>query len=142
MPDFASFVFNQYGLRRAGLASAGFATSDIGTPYALQRTEEFMSSKILTLTAFTAAWAISSLTIPATVGAQQAARMRFEAMDTNGDGRLSGDEIRIGAQRNANWNTADHDANRFERYVSWTAAGFRPRSRWTSPAPCTRRRSA
>jgi len=106
-----------------------------------------MSSKILTLTAFTAAWAISSLTIPATVGAQQAARMRFEAMDTNGDGiiarsewqgspqsfanhdwngdgRLSGDEIRIGAQRNANWNTADHDANRFERYVSWTAAGF------------------
>src|SRR4026207_608304 len=95
-----------------------------------ERTEEFMSSKILTLTAFTAAWAISSLTIPATVSAQQAARMRFESMDTNGDGvisrdewrgtaqsfinhdwngdgRLAGDEVRVGAQRGTNWETAD-----------------------------------
>ena len=77
----------------------------------------------------------------------QAARMRFESMDTNsngmiereewrgsarsfdvhdwnGDGRLSGDEVAIGRQRGTNWEQADHGAGRYERYVSWTAAGF------------------
>ena len=106
-----------------------------------------MASKILTLAALAAVWTVASLTIPATVGAQQAARMRFESMDTNGDGaisreewrgtaqsftnhdwngdgRLAGDEVRVGAQRGTNWETADHDPSRFERYVSWTTAGF------------------
>jgi hypothetical protein len=103
-----------------------------------------MSSKILTLTAAAAVWAVASLFTPATLEGQG---MRFEAMDTNrngviersewrgtdrsflnhdwnGDGRLSGDEGRVGAQRNTNWDTADHAPNRFERYVSWTSAGF------------------
>jgi Ca2+-binding EF-hand superfamily protein len=85
---------------------------------------------------------------PDRAGAQnRAARMRFEAMDTNHDGaisrkewqgsdrsfrvhdwnrdgELSGDEVRIGAQRNARWEDADHAPGRAERYVSWTQAGF------------------
>ena len=48
----------------------------------------------------------------------------FVVHDWNGDGRLSGDEVRIGAQRSANWDQADHVPNRVERYVSWTTAGF------------------
>src|SRR5688500_5764562 len=106
-----------------------------------------MASKILTFTALAAAWAIVSLTTPATLDAQQAERMRFESMDTdrngeisrsewrgtdrsflnhdwNGDDKLTGDEVRIGAQRNANWDTVDHAPNRVERFVSWTQAGF------------------
>src|SRR5262245_13102837 len=77
----------------------------------------------------------------------QAARMRFESMDTNGDGvitreewrgsersfdvhdwnndgRLSGDEVAIGRQRGTSWEQADHAPDRYERYVSWTATGF------------------
>ena len=77
----------------------------------------------------------------------QAARMRFQAMDTNrdgaisqsewrgsarafqnqdwnGDGQLSGEEVRLGARRNQDWETADHLPNRFERYNSWTQGGF------------------
>ena len=80
-------------------------------------------------------------------GQGQGQRIRFEAMDTNrdgiiqrsewrgndrsfanqdwnGDGELSGPEVQIGARRNANWEEADHVPNRFERYVSWTQAGF------------------
>ncbi len=106
-----------------------------------------MTYKILTLTTLATACIVASLTTPATLDAQQAERMRFELMDTNGDGavsraewrgsvrsfqnhdwngdgQLSGDEVRIGAQRNSNWETADHAPNRLERYVSWTAAGF------------------
>ena len=48
----------------------------------------------------------------------------FQNHDWNGDGVLSGDEVRPGAQRNSSWETADHDPNRFERNISWTAAGF------------------
>jgi Ca2+-binding EF-hand superfamily protein len=48
----------------------------------------------------------------------------FETHDWNGDGVLSGDEVRPGAQRNSDWETADHDPNRFERNISWTASGF------------------
>lgn len=48
----------------------------------------------------------------------------FENHDWNGDGRLSGPEVRPGARRNANWEEADHVPNRFERFVSWTETGF------------------
>jgi Ca2+-binding EF-hand superfamily protein len=48
----------------------------------------------------------------------------FQVHDWNGDGVLSGQEVVIGAQRNANWEEADHTPNRVERYVSWTQAGF------------------
>jgi hypothetical protein len=48
----------------------------------------------------------------------------FEVHDWNNDGRLSGDEVRIGAQRNTNWETADHTPNRFERVLSWTRSSF------------------
>lgn len=85
---------------------------------------------------------------PVTVEAQtRAAQMRFPGMDADGDGRitrdewrgndrsfrvhdwngdgvLSGPEIRVGARRNTNWEEADHNPNRFERNLSWTAAAF------------------
>ena len=48
----------------------------------------------------------------------------FQTHDWNNDGVLSGDEVRPGAQRNSNWETADHDPNRFERNISWTESGF------------------
>jgi len=48
----------------------------------------------------------------------------FQTHDWNGDGRLSGDEVAIGTQRGAGWEQADHTAGRYERYVSWTNAGF------------------
>ena len=73
--------------------------------------------------------------------------MRFEAMDTNHDGRitrdewtgsnqsfvnhdwngdgvLSGDELRTGGQRTTDYGTADHPPNRYEREISWTEQGF------------------
>ncbi len=87
--------------------------------------------------------------IPNTADAQnRPAGMRFEAMDTNprdgaisrdewrgsdrsfnvhdwnGDGQLSGEEVRIGAQRNSRWEESDHAPNRAERFVSWTLGGF------------------
>ena len=88
-----------------------------------------------------------AMSVPMTLDAQQAARMRFESMDTNndgvvtraewrgtarafqnqdwnGDGRLSGQEVAIGARRSVNFDEADHLPNRFERFVSWTNAGF------------------
>jgi Ca2+-binding EF-hand superfamily protein len=48
----------------------------------------------------------------------------FQNQDWNGDGRLSGQEVAIGGRRNQNFEEADHVPNRFERYVSWTQAGF------------------
>ena len=48
----------------------------------------------------------------------------FVVHDWNGDGVLSGQEVAIGAQRDANWEEADHVPNRYERFVSWTQAGF------------------
>lgn len=48
----------------------------------------------------------------------------FEVHDWNRDGRLSGDEVRIGAQQNSNWEEADHQPGRYERNVNWTRAGF------------------
>jgi Ca2+-binding EF-hand superfamily protein len=79
--------------------------------------------------------------------AQQSSRMRFEAMDANHDGRitrdewkgsdrsfanhdwngdgvLSEDEVRIGAQRTRDFGTADHRPNRYEQAISWTEQGF------------------
>ena len=51
-------------------------------------------------------------------------RRSFEVHDWNGDGRLSGDEVRTGARRNADWETADHDPNFRERNLSWTRNAF------------------
>ena len=48
----------------------------------------------------------------------------FLNQDWNGDGRLSGQEVAIGGRRNSNFEEADHIPNRYERYVSWTQAGF------------------
>ncbi len=48
----------------------------------------------------------------------------FDVHDWNNDGRLSGEEVRVGAQRNANWETADHNPNRWERDLSWTRNAF------------------
>lgn len=48
----------------------------------------------------------------------------FEVHDWNNDGRLSGEEVRVGAQRNTNWETADHNPNRWERDLTWTRSAF------------------
>lgn len=48
----------------------------------------------------------------------------FQVHDWNGDGRLSGEEVRIGARRDVNWETADHIPSRWEQDLSWTAAAF------------------
>ena len=46
----------------------------------------------------------------------------FRVHDWNGDGVLSGNEVRTGAQRDTD--LADHNPNSFERNVSWTRASF------------------
>jgi hypothetical protein len=48
----------------------------------------------------------------------------FSNQDWNGDGVLSGEEVRVGAQRNNNWEEADHEPTRAERNLSWSAAAF------------------
>jgi hypothetical protein len=48
----------------------------------------------------------------------------FEVHDWNNDGRLSGEEVRVGAQRNVEWDSVDHAPGRYERNVSWTRNGF------------------
>ena len=105
-----------------------------------------MVDKIITLAGISLVGVIF-VTVPVPLHAQQSAQMRFQGMDTNrdgiiqrsewrgsarafqnqdwdGDGELSGDEVTPGARRNTNWETADHAPNRFERYNSWTQAGF------------------
>ena len=106
-----------------------------------------MVRRFLGMMCFALAWAIvPNWFAPTTLYAQNA-RIRFESMDTNrdgvitreewrgaprsfavhdwnGDGRLSGQEVAIGAQRGTNWEDADHTPSRYERYVSWTDAGF------------------
>jgi hypothetical protein len=116
-----------------------------------------MSFKITTLILPAAALTMA-IAVPVAVDAQrgqggrglgrgQAQPIRFQGMDTNGDGiisrqewrgndrsfinndwngdgQLSGAEVRPGAQRNANWEEADHVPNRYERYNSWTQSGF------------------
>jgi hypothetical protein len=50
----------------------------------------------------------------------------FQVHDWNGDGRLAGNEVRIGAQRNTadDQEVADHVPGRAERFLNWTPAGF------------------
>ena len=86
--------------------------------------------------------------MPAAAEAQtRPARMRFEAMDRNhdgkitpnewqgstrsfeihdwdGNGELSGAEVAIGRQRTQSIEQADHLPNRVERNLNWTSAGF------------------
>ena len=110
-----------------------------------------MPRAIVTL-AFVAVAAFSTAAIDAqgrgrAVGQNREAQMRFQAMDRNGDGMiqrdewlgsaraftvqdwngdgvLAGPEVRIGAQRDTNWEEADHIPNRVERNLSWTASAF------------------
>lgn len=109
-----------------------------------------MSFKNTTLVAPAAALAVV-MAVPVVLDAQRGrgnqAPMRFETMDTNrdgaisksewrgsersfqnhdwnGDGQLSGNEVRSGAQRNTTPEEADHVPNRYERFVTWTQAGF------------------
>ena len=48
----------------------------------------------------------------------------FERHDWNGDGRLAGNEVKMGAWQDSSLEEADHDPSRAERYVSWTDRGF------------------
>ena len=48
----------------------------------------------------------------------------FEVHDWNGDGELSGPEVAIGGRRTTSVDQSDHMPSRLERYLSWTAEGF------------------
>lgn len=54
----------------------------------------------------------------------QGSNRAFSNQDWNGDGVLSGEEVRVGAQRATSYEEADHQPNSFERNLSWTAAAF------------------
>jgi Ca2+-binding EF-hand superfamily protein len=54
----------------------------------------------------------------------QGSSRAFSIQDWNGDGVLSGQEVRVGAQRNTSWEEADHEATRAERNLSWTMSAF------------------
>ena len=54
----------------------------------------------------------------------QGSSRAFYNQDWNGDGVLSGEEVRVGAQRNTNWEEADHDPSRAENNLSWSASNF------------------
>lgn len=98
---------------------------------------------LLTIPLLALAWAGAPIANASDGTAEQAARMRFQSMDRNGDGaisrdewqgsarsflvhdwngdgQLSGDEVRIGGQREL----ADHTPNRFERNLNWTVQSF------------------
>lgn len=103
---------------------------------------------VLTIS-FAALQSLSLATVPVVTTAEaqsRPARMRFEAMDRNGDGvisrnewngsrrsfenqdwngdgRLSGEEVRIGRRR-VGAEVADHEPNFRERNLVWTQAGF------------------
>jgi Ca2+-binding EF-hand superfamily protein len=109
-----------------------------------------MSSRPLVLTLSVLALQWIGLASPAAVTTAEAqsqpvSRMRFQALDRNNDGRitrdewngnersfqnhdwngdgvLSGNEVRPGGQRNTE--LADHEPNRFERNLNWTRANF------------------
>lgn len=104
-----------------------------------------MSSRSLVLSFSILALSAIGAAALAEAQSRPVARMRFEALDRNNDGRitrdewngndrsfrnhdwngdgvLSGDEVRSGARRNAE--VADHRPNRFERNLSWTQANF------------------
>jgi Ca2+-binding EF-hand superfamily protein len=46
----------------------------------------------------------------------------FDVHDWNGDGRLSGAEVQTGPLED--FELADHDPSRYERYIAWTDSGF------------------
>jgi Ca2+-binding EF-hand superfamily protein len=48
----------------------------------------------------------------------------FETHDWNRDGRLSGEEVRVGGRNAQDWESVDHAPGRNERNVNWTRAGF------------------
>jgi hypothetical protein len=102
-----------------------------------------MFSRTLALTV--GSLALLSLSAAATTDAQT--RMRFQAMDRNNDGvitrdewkgsrrsfdthdwnndgRLSGNEVLAGAQRDSRWEEADHNPTWSERNLSWTRSAF------------------
>ena len=54
----------------------------------------------------------------------QGSNRAFSVQDWNGDGVLSGEEVRVGAQRNTNLEEADHNPSRAERNLSWSANAF------------------
>lgn len=109
-----------------------------------------MSSRPLVLTCSFLALQWMGLAAPATVPSSEAqsqpvSQMRFRALDTNNDGRitrdewngsersfrnhdwngdgvLSGNEVRTGRQRDTD--LADHNPDRFERNLNWTRANF------------------
>ena len=54
----------------------------------------------------------------------QGSQRSFNNHDWNGDGRLSGNEVRAGRQRNDNWEVADHNPNWRERSLSYTQSAF------------------
>lgn len=109
-----------------------------------------MSSRPLVLTISGLALVYMSLAAPAAVATADAqagpvSRMRFEGLDKNrdgritrdewngnerafrnhdwnGDGELSGNEVRAGRQRDTD--LADHNPNTLERNLSWTRANF------------------
>lgn len=104
-----------------------------------------MHRSLLALPLLAVAWAGAPVLDASPDAADQSARMRFQAMDRNGDGaisreewqgsarsfavqdwngdgQLSGDEVRIGGQRTIE--QADHSPNRFERNLNWTIQSF------------------
>ena len=54
----------------------------------------------------------------------QGSNRAFANQDWNGDGVLSGQEVRVGAQRNTAVEEADHEPARAERNLSWSASNF------------------
>jgi len=54
----------------------------------------------------------------------QGSARSFQVHDWNGDGQLSGPELRIGSQRSTRWEDVDHTPTQVERYLSWTTEGF------------------
>ena len=54
----------------------------------------------------------------------QGSQRSFDVQDWNNDGVLSGNEVRVGAQRDSRWEDADHDPNWRERNLSWTRSAF------------------
>jgi Ca2+-binding EF-hand superfamily protein len=104
-----------------------------------------MSRVLFTLSLVALAWGGAPALYAGAHDSEQAARMRFQSMDRNGDGaisraewqgsarsfavhdwngdgQLSGDEVRIGGQRTVE--QADHDPNRYERNLTWTVQSF------------------
>lgn len=108
-----------------------------------------MSSRpmVLTFSSLALVWSLAAPAAVTTADAQTGplSRMRFEGLDKNrdgritrdewngnerafrnhdwnGDGELSGNEVRAGRQRDTD--LADHEPNRFERNLNWTQQNF------------------